>query len=104
MVAENIQALHQDSVAVNHETALDENGAMVPYVHLNPDGSAIDPPDQPEPVEHDILTGTQADGTAFGAGEDRTCSNWTSSGDGSAMVGHSDRRCRTAVLFRDQLN
>ena len=92
MVAENIQALHQDSVAVNHETALDENGAMVPYVHLNPDGSAIDPPDQPEPVEHDILTGTQADGTAFGAGEDRTCSNWTSSGDGSAMVGHSDRR------------
>ena len=40
---------------------------------------------------HDILTGTQLDGTAFASGEDRTCSNWTSSGEGSAMVGHHDR-------------
>jgi hypothetical protein len=40
---------------------------------------------------HDILTGSQADGTAFAAGEDHTCSNWTSSGEGSAQVGHHDR-------------
>ena len=26
-----------------------------------------------------VLTGTQPNGTAFPAGEDRTCSNWTSS-------------------------
>jgi len=38
-----------------------------------------------------MLTGTQADGTAFPAGEDRTCKNWTSSDEGSAMLGHSDR-------------
>ena len=44
------------------------------------------------PNRHDILTGTQPDGTAFPAGEDRTCSNWTSSTVGQAMVGHSDRR------------
>jgi hypothetical protein len=41
---------------------------------------------------HDILTGSQADGTAFPAGDDRTCGNWTKSGtEGSAMVGHHDR-------------
>ncbi len=93
MIAEDVDALHREDVNINHETALTENGEMVPYVHLNDDGSAIEPQNQPEPVEHDILTGTQADGTAFPAGEDMTCSNWTSSSeDGSAMLGHHDRR------------
>ena len=36
-------------------------------------------------------TGSQPDGTAFAATEDRTCKNWTSSTQGSAIVGHSDR-------------
>jgi hypothetical protein len=40
---------------------------------------------------HDILTGSKPDGTAFGPEADRTCANWTSSGAGAAMVGHSDR-------------
>jgi hypothetical protein len=44
------------------------------------------------PNMHDILTGSQPDGTAFAAGEDRTCGNWTKSGQGSAMVGHHDRQ------------
>ena len=44
------------------------------------------------PNQHDILTGTRPDGTAFTDGEDHTCSNWTSNGDGSAQVGHSDRQ------------
>jgi hypothetical protein len=43
------------------------------------------------PNKHDILTGSQPDGTAFPAGEDRTCGNWTKSGEGAAMVGHHDR-------------
>ena len=38
-----------------------------------------------------MLTGSQPDGTAFAAAEDRTCQNWTSSTKGAAMVGHSDR-------------
>ena len=38
-----------------------------------------------------FLTGSQPDGTAFPEGEDRTCGNWTKSGEGSAMVGHHDR-------------
>lgn len=92
MIAADVAALHRDSVNINHETGLDEHGDHVPYVHLQDDGTAIPPPEQPEPVQHDILTGSQADGTAFPAGEDRTCGNWTSSGDGSAMLGHHDRR------------
>ena len=44
------------------------------------------------PNRHDVLTGSQADGTAFAAGEDRTCKNWTSSTQGAAMVGHFDRK------------
>lgn len=44
------------------------------------------------PNKHDILTGTQIDGTAFPPDEDMTCNNWTSnSDDNKAMVGHSDR-------------
>jgi hypothetical protein len=45
------------------------------------------------PNEHDILTGSQMDGTAYPAGDkDQTCGNWTKSGDdGGARVGHFDR-------------
>ena len=40
---------------------------------------------------HDILTGSQADGTAFPAGEDRTCGNWTKSGAGRGHARPADR-------------
>jgi hypothetical protein len=43
------------------------------------------------PIQHDILTGSQTDGRAFTDAADHTCNNWTSSGAGSAQVGHSDR-------------
>lgn len=92
LVAKDLADLHQDGVNINHETALDEKGADVPYVHLDASGVAIPPPQQPAPVEHDILTGSQADGTAFADAEDHTCGNWTKNGEGSAMVGHHDRR------------
>ena len=44
------------------------------------------------PNKHDILTGTQPDGRAYTAGEDRTCRNWSSDGDGSAHRGHHDKQ------------
>src|SRR6516225_6628333 len=44
------------------------------------------------PNRHDALTGTQPDGTAFPAGDDKTCHNWTSSTQGAAMLGHIDRQ------------
>ena len=40
---------------------------------------------------HDILTGSQSDGTAFAAGMDKTCKNWTSNTGDSAQLGHFDR-------------
>jgi hypothetical protein len=44
-----------------------------------------------KPNRHDILTGSQPDGTAFPPDKDMTCKNWTSSTQGAAMLGHSDR-------------
>jgi hypothetical protein len=43
------------------------------------------------PNKHDILTGSQPDGTAFSGDKDMTCKNYTSSAQGSVMLGHADR-------------
>jgi hypothetical protein len=43
------------------------------------------------PNEHDILTGSMADGRAYSDGQDHTCGNWTSNSAGTAQLGHSDR-------------
>lgn len=77
-IAASVDDLHSDANNLTKETALDENGAAVK-------GRGD------EPNQHDILTGSQADGTAFAGAEDMTCGNWTSSGEGAAMVGHHDR-------------
>ena len=77
-IAENLADLHSSNNDLSKETALDEKGAIV--------SGRGDTPNR-----HDVLTGSQPDGTAFPAGEDRTCKNWTSSTQGSAMVGHHDR-------------
>lgn len=81
VIASSVDDLHYNNANLNYEFALDENGQ-----HFD---SRID--DDAETTEHDILTGTRLDGTAFPAGEDRTCSNWTSNNEGGAWVGHADR-------------
>ena len=43
------------------------------------------------PNQHDMLTGSQADGRAYSDGADHTCKNWTSNGEGVAQLGHHDR-------------
>ena len=58
---------------------------------LTEKGDLVNGIGDPLPTRHDILTGSQPDGRAFPPGVDRTCNNWTSSGAGSAQVGHSDR-------------
>lgn len=78
LIAENVDQLHSDDNNLNKETALDESGQVV-------NGRGDDP------NRHDILTGSQLDGTAFEGEEDTTCSNWTSNGEGSARLGHHDR-------------
>ena len=78
VVAQSVDDLHSDKNKLNTQTALTERGAMIPGMGYTP-------------VRHDALTGSQSDGRAFPAGEDRTCRNWTSSTLGSAMLGHIDR-------------
>jgi hypothetical protein len=79
VIARDVADLHSDNNKINKETALDEKGRPV-----NGRGDA-------PPLTHDMLTGSQPDGTAFAAGADMTCGNWTSSDAGSAMLGHHDR-------------
>lgn len=74
LIAENLDALHSDANAISKEIGLTENGEKV-----NGRGDS--------PNRHDILTGSNADGTAA----DATCGDWTNDGEGSAMVGHHDR-------------
>ena len=81
VMATSVESLHYDNSNFNWIHTRDENGNQFPSrIDGNPDFS-----------EHDVLTGSQMDGMAFPAGEDRTCNNWTSSGEGSAMLGHADR-------------
>ena len=44
------------------------------------------------PNQHDILTGSTADGRAYTDGMDHTCNNWTSNSTGTAQLGHSDKQ------------
>lgn len=78
VIAKDVADLHSAGNNLTKQTALSEKGEVI-----NGRGDT--------PNRHDVLTGSQADGTAFAAGEDRTCRNWTSSTQGAAMVGHSDR-------------
>jgi hypothetical protein len=77
-IAADVDELHTVMNRISAYTAIDERGRTIP-------GSGF------APNRHDILTGTQADGTAYPAGEDMTCGNWTSSSDDDkARVGHHD--------------
>jgi hypothetical protein len=78
VIANNVAELHGTN-NLTKQTALTEKGAMVAGVG-------------DDPVTHDVLTGSQPDGTAFTDAADHTCGNWTKKdADGVAMLGHSDR-------------
>ena len=77
LIARDVVQLH-DGNNLDKTTALDERGQVV-----NGRGD--------QPNEHDILTGSRADGTAFAPQSDTSCKAWTSSTEGSAIVGHHDR-------------
>ena len=78
IIAKDVAELHGTN-NLTKQTALTETGAVV-----NGRGDT--------PNTHDILTGSNADGTAAAGPEDNTCGNWTKSGaEGAVMMGHSDR-------------
>jgi hypothetical protein len=78
VVAKDVADLHSANNNLSKQTSLSEKGDVI-----NGRGDT--------PNRHDVLTGSQADGTAFGPDADRTCKNWTSSTQGAAMLGHADR-------------
>jgi hypothetical protein len=75
VIAASVDELHSDANKLSKETALSEKGEVV-----NGRGD--------EPNRHDILTGSNPDGTVA---SDQTCGDWTSNGEGAAMLGHHDR-------------
>lgn len=77
VVATDVDNLHGAN-NLSKATALTETGAVV-----NGRGDT--------PNTHDVLTGSQPDGRVIAGNVNTTCGNWTQSGDGSAMLGHSDR-------------
>ena len=78
LIAQNVAELHGEN-KLTKETQLTEKGDVV-----NGRGDT--------PNKHDILTGSQLDGTAFADGADHSCNNWMSNSTGSAQVGHHDRQ------------
>ena len=76
LIARNVNELHSNN-NINKQTALNEKGEVV-----NGRGD--------KPNEHDILTGSRVDGTAFSPHMDTTCANWTRNEGGAAAVGHHD--------------
>jgi hypothetical protein len=76
LIARDLDHLHNGN-AMGKATALTEKGEVVKGRGDTPN-------------EHDILTGSRADGTAFAPQTDTTCKAWTSSSEGSAIVGHHD--------------
>lgn len=77
-IAASVEDLHSDNNKLTAATSVAETGRLIPSRLYTVN-------------QHDILTGTQADGTAFPPDKDMTCGNWTKNGEGSAMVGHTDR-------------
>jgi hypothetical protein len=77
VVAQNVDDLHSANNKLSKENSLTEKGTVV-----NGRGDT--------PNTHDIMTGSKADGTLAGA--NMTCNNWSSSGEGAAMLGHHDRQ------------
>lgn len=77
-VARSVDELHGPGSLLSKQTALTETGAVV-----SGRGDAVN--------LHDILTGSSPDGRSVAMDQDSTCGNWTSSGSGSALVGHHDR-------------
>jgi len=79
LVARDVEHLHSNGPNLTKGTILTEKGDEV-----NGRGD--------QPNMHDILTGALMNGNASSSSDDTTCNNWTSSDEGSALVGHHDRQ------------
>ena len=79
VVATSVDDLHSANNKLSKQNNLSEKGEVI-----NGRGDT--------PNRHDILTGSTPDGKAFPADKDMTCKNYTSSTQGTVMLGHNDRQ------------
>jgi hypothetical protein len=93
LIAKNLSDLHGDTLdsarngnGISKAEALTEKGELVKGLGDTPN-------------QHDMMTGSKLDGTAYTDNEDHTCHNWTSSSDGHAQLGHSDRNGFTSISW-----
>jgi hypothetical protein len=85
-IADNVADLHTaDKNKISASTSITEKGTTPNYLAVNAQGQAAP---AAQPLQHDILTGSNEDGTKNAD----TCRDWTV-GDASAkaMLGHADR-------------
>jgi hypothetical protein len=85
VIAKDADDLHK-SPNIGKETLLDEKGERIKVRGDTPN-------------MHDILTGSDMEGRAYPGNMNLTCNNWTSSGDGVAMLGHGDREGLTDTIY-----
>lgn len=78
LIAMNADELHSEKANLTKSASISEKG-----LPINGRGDS--------PNMHDVLTGSNLDGTVFMGEGDTACDNWTSHSDGSARVGHHDR-------------
>jgi len=86
MVARDLGTLHGDTIdqarvgnALGKQFSISEKGGIVNGIGDTPN-------------QHDMLTGSRPDGTAYTDGMDHTCNNWTSNAMGTAQLGHVDKQ------------
>ena len=78
VIAQNLNDLHSSNNKLTKQTAITEKATIISG--------------RGDPVNmHDVLTGSSSDGRLAPGTADVTCSNWTSSSTGAAIVGHHDR-------------
>jgi hypothetical protein len=91
VVATGVEDLHSANNKLNSENSLTERGTRIAGFGYTPN-------------YHDIMTGSQADGTAYPGNMNLTCNNWTSSEFGKTVVGHVDRHGGAENEFQHSWN
>jgi hypothetical protein len=91
VVATSVEDLHSANNKLNSDNSLTERGSRIAGFGYTPN-------------YHDIMTGSQADGTAYPGNMNMTCNNWTSSEFGKTVVGHVDRHGGAENEFQHSWN
>jgi hypothetical protein len=113
MIASSVAHLHGDTIEMarlgnnlNKRTGLTEYGQIVPGLNdfKHPRDTDWDyVQTTPYSNRHEMLTGSQLDGTAFPPGLDYTCDNWTSNADPDARgMGAGPGRPNVQIGFPDR--